>query len=153
MRWPWRLGCVCLVGASCAVHRGRAPLVSPVGTAPIELLGAFQDDYGINYRIDADAWHQGERTTYHVRTWHANERYLIARNASSNPSGADRWTRIDWMPLPGMAPYEWAYCLSAYEARTPAAAEATEVARRDAPRTGCNGFPFSRMKRIDARPR
>lgn len=57
------------------------------------------------------------------------------------------WTRIDWMPLPGMAPYGWAYCMSASAARNDEAAESTHVARRESPRSGCNGFPFSRMQR------
>jgi hypothetical protein len=58
-----------------------------------------------------------------------------------------RWTRIDWAPLSGMAPYTWAFCLSAYDAATADLAEAARTARRDNLRTGCNGFPFSRMKR------
>ncbi|CAN5907988.1 hypothetical protein BH11GEM2_BH11GEM2_35000 [soil metagenome] len=56
------------------------------------------------------------------------------------------WSRIDWIRLE-MAPYEWAFCLSAYAAPTQEAALATTTARRDAPRTGCNGHPFSRMRR------
>lgn len=74
--------------------------------------------------------------------------YLIARNDEGNPGDVGRWTRIDWAPLSGMAPYTWAFCLSAYDAATAGAAEATQTARRDNLRTGCGGFPFSRMKRV-----
>ncbi len=54
------------------------------------------------------------------------------------------------MPLAGMPPYEWAFCLSAYEASSAGEAEAAEIARREQPMTGCNGFPFSRMRRIQS---
>lgn len=74
-------------------------------------------------------------------------RYLIAWNDSSNATAPGLWTRIDWIPLSGMPPYAWAFCLSAYEAPSRAAAEATAIARPDTPRTGCNGYPFSRMRR------
>ena len=111
-------------------------------------MGAFEDDYGIAYRIGPDAWHQGERTTYLVTAWHPKEKYLVARNAPTNPSAPDRWTRIDWVQLVDMPPFTWAYCLSAYDSPTREAAETTMVARRASPRTGCNGFPFSRMKRV-----
>jgi hypothetical protein len=116
--------------------------------APPELLGAFQDDYRITYQISRDVWQQGSRTRYLVSAWHVDSQYLIARNADDNPSAPGRWTRIDWMRLEGMAPFTWAYCLSAYEAATRAEAEATRIAQRDTPRTGCNRFPFSRMQRM-----
>jgi hypothetical protein len=38
--------------------------------------------------------------------------------------------------------------LSAYQAPTADSAEATRIARPDTPRTGCNGYPFSRMQRV-----
>ena len=37
--------------------------------------------------------------------------------------------------------------LTAYEAPTADSAEATRTARPETPRTGCNGYPYSRMKR------
>ena len=47
-----------------------------------------------------------------------------------------------------MPPYKWAFCLSAWEAATQADAERADIARRDTPKTGCNGYPFSRMRRV-----
>ena len=55
------------------------------------------------------------------------------------------FTRIDWVRL-DMAPFTWAFCMTAYKATPADSAEATQPAKRDVPRTGCNGFPFSRMK-------
>ena len=72
---------------------------------------------------------------------------LIAQNDSANAYAPGLWTRIDWVRLDGMAPYTWAFCLTAYDAPTRAAAEATPPADRATPRTGCNGYPFSRMRR------
>jgi len=93
-------------------------------------------------------WTQLPHGRFNVIRWNAGGQYLIAQNDSANRSAPGRWTRIDWVLLPNMAPYEWAFCLSAYDAPTVAAAESTTVARRDTPRTGCNGFPFSRMRRL-----
>jgi len=141
---------VAVVASSCAMRSASAPGVSDGGGAPSSLLGTFQDDYGIEYRITPDRWQQGARTTYLVNAWYAGEQYLIARNAPSNPSAPNLWTRIDWIQLDGMPPYRWAYCLSAYDAPTRQAAHASLVAQRDRPKTGCNGFPFSRMKSINS---
>ena len=145
-----RIAAVVLV-AACRTPATPAPTASAAsGNAPSEVLGTFQDDYRITYQVSRDVWQQGSRTRYLVVTWHADSQYLIARNAPDNPSAPGRWTRIDWMRLDGMAPFTWAYCLSAYEAATREEAQATRIAQRDAPRTGCNRFPFSRMQRINA---
>lgn len=56
----------------------------------------------------------------------------------------------DWARLDGMAPYEWAFCFSAYNAPTAAAAESVSIARPEAPKTGCNGYPYTRMRAVTA---
>lgn len=112
------------------------------------ILGEFQDDYGSRFTITAGEWFQRPRARYHIVKWNAAAQYAIAQNDSSNPGQPRRWTRIDWMELAGMAPYQWAFCLTAYDAPTAAAAEATAPPRREIPKTGCNGFPFSRMRRL-----
>lgn len=38
---------------------------------------------------------------------------------------------------------------SAWDAKTQADAERADIARRDTPKTGCNGYPFSRMRRLE----
>ena len=122
----------------------RPPARADASTPPPMLLGDFSDDYGIGYRIDASEWWQRPDARYRVVAWHPEAQYLIARD------DAGLWTRIDWMPLPGMPPYEWAFCLSAWDMKTQAAAERSDIADRAAPKTGCNGFPFSRMRRAPA---
>jgi hypothetical protein len=111
------------------------------------LTGEFEDDYGITYSITSERWIQHPGSTYLITKWDAEEQYLIAQNGPDNPTSAGLWTRIDWMELEGMQPYAWAFCLSAYEAPTAEEAEQVQIADRGNPRTGCNGFPFSRMKR------
>lgn len=115
------------------------------------ILGQFEDDYGGSHSVSATTWTQGASTRYHVIRWVPHEQYLIAHNDSANRSDGGKWTRIDWLPLLGMPPYEWAFCFSAYNAPTPEAAESARMAQRETPRTGCNGFPFSRMKRAAGR--
>lgn len=128
--------------AACASTSSANP-----STAPAELLGEFLDDYGAQYRITNTEWTQLPRARFHILKWNVAGKYLIARNDSGNAIDAGLWTRIDWMDLPGMPPYQWGFCYSAYRAPSAAVAETVSVARRETPRTGCNRFPFSRMKR------
>ncbi len=122
-----------------------SPRARPAAPPPI-MLGAFEDDYRGRYTISATTWDHGTRSRYHIVRWDVPGQFLIARNDSANPGDKGRWTRIDWLPLGGMPPYTWAYCYSAYNAPSAAVAEAVSVAKRATPRTGCNGFPFSRMR-------
>jgi len=113
---------------------------------PSMLIGTFLDDYGIRHSVSDTVWVQHPDTRYHVVRWDTAGRYLIARNDLGNPADGGKWTRIDWTTFAEMAPYEWGFCLSAFDAPTREAAESTAVARRATPRTGCNGYPFSRMR-------
>ena len=88
---------ICL--ASCASHAPRE-----AATPPSMLLGDFVDDYGIGHRIDANEWLQRPDTRYRVVAWHTDAQHLIAQNDATNRSDAGRWTRIDWIALPGMPP-------------------------------------------------
>jgi hypothetical protein len=142
---PLRLtAAVLLVLAGCA-PRPTSRLAAP----PADLLGPFVDDYGNAYAITAETWTQLPHGRFHIVRRDDAAQTLVARNDTANTHAPGLWTRIDWVRLDGMAPYTWAYCLTAYEAPTQAAAEATPAADRAAPRTGCNGYPFSRMRRPD----
>lgn len=113
--------------------------------APSALLGEFRDDYGNSYEISPSLWVQLPHGRFHITEWYPEQRYLIAVNDSANSHAPGKWTRIDWAELRDMPPYEWAYCLSEYQAASREEAERSAVAVRDSLRTGCNGYPFSRM--------
>ena len=115
------------------------------GAAPSFMIGVYEDDYGIQYRIEENMWLQLPDTRYHIVKWDSDERYLLALNDSDNPTDGGLWTRIDWMSL-DMPPYEWAFCIGTYNAPSRIEAEGQAKANRETPRTGCNGYPFSRMK-------
>lgn len=136
---------ITLLLIGCASPR-RAPVPVPV---PM-VLGEFEDDYGGSYSISSEEWRHGSKARYRIAYWRPEQQYLIAQNDSGKPTERGLWSRVDWMPLPGMLPYTWGFCMTAYAAPTAAAAESTPAARREVPRTGCNGFPFSRMKRRPA---
>jgi hypothetical protein len=144
-----RYGCLALVLLAGCSH-GPPGRPGPAGTPDPLVLGEFTDDYGSRFTISPRLWLQHPRSRYHIVRWRPDSQYLIARNDPDNPSGGNLWTRIDWMRLPGMAPYAWGFCLSAYQAPNSAAAESSHVAHRETPRTGCNGHPFSRMKPVGA---
>jgi len=127
---------VLLASVAAAVQQGSHPLPR----------GKFVDDYGGAHEVTDSTWHQGRNAVYRIVKWDSAGRYVIAQNGESNPTAPGRWTRIDWITLDGMPPYTWAFCYSAYDAPTADSAEATSVARPGTPRTGCNGFPYSRLK-------
>lgn len=132
------------------VRRVRATQGAPLPPSPPPLLlGRFVDDYGNTFAISPTRFDQEPRGRFHIVEWNPREQFLIARNDSSNVSDAGRWTRIDWLLLPDMAPYTWGFCLTTYRSATREEARATEPPDRRAPRTGCNGYPFSRMRRAE----
>lgn len=113
---------------------------------PPELLGQFADDYGDVYQVSREQWLQSGNGRYRIVEWNSAQQYLIAQNDSANRTDAGRWTRIDWLSLQGMAPYGWGFCMTAWNAPSRDSARATAPAKRDIPRTGCGGFPFTRMR-------
>jgi len=51
------------------------------------------------------------------------------------------------MDFENMVPYTWGFCLTAYDAINKEAAENIATTDRKNPRQGCNGYPFSRMRK------
>lgn len=124
---------------------------SQVATAikpPDYMLGTFEDDYQVRYKITDTLWLQLSNTRYHIIKWNLEKKYIIAKNDAKNPGEGGLYTRIDYMTFDNMAPWKWGYCLTAYNAPTDATAEATAAADRANPMKGCGGYPFSRMKRV-----
>jgi hypothetical protein len=132
----------CPIATAC--HR---PQLAPASKPPALVLVHFRDDYGGEHAIPATGWLQHPHGRFRAVRWDATGRFLVARNDSANRSAPGKWTRIDWVPL-DMASYTWAFCFSAYDAPTRGIAETTSVAKPAAPRTGCNGHPYSRMQRL-----
>ncbi len=119
---------------------------------PNYTIGDFDDDYGSHHTISTSEWIQHPANRYRIVRWHYERNFLIAQNDSANPSAPGKWTRIDWVRLQGMAPYEWAFCFSSFDALSAQAAESVTVARPATPRTGCNGYPYTRMRRRSDNP-
>ncbi len=105
------------------------------------------DDYGIVYTITPSTWTQRPNARHHIAQWTPEARSLLAQNDAANPTDGVPSTRIDRTPPEGMAPYEWAFRLSVYDAPVPEAARVSGKVNPETPRTGCNGYPFSRMRR------
>lgn len=130
--------------------------ISQAQTSPVKLpdfaLGNFTDDYGITYTINDTLWIQHPNTKYHIIKWNPEKQYLIAKNDTGNKTDGNKYTRIDYMTFNGMEPWRWGFCLTAYKAETDAIAEQTAEADRQNPKKGCNGYPFSRMKKTEPKP-
>lgn len=114
---------------------------------PALFKGNFVDDYGIRYTVNDTMFTQLPRTKYHIIKWNVKDQYIVARNDNQNPGEGGLYTRIDYMQFSNMEPWKWGFCLSVYDAKTDIIAETTAKADRQNPMKGCNGFPFSRMKR------
>lgn len=113
--------------------------------APAALLGTWHDDYGATHQITDTLWIQGPNQ-FRIVHWDNAGRFLVARNAATNAGQAGRWSRIDVMRFEAMPPWRWGYCFSAWDAPSADSAARVAPADRSAPRTGCGGFPFTRMR-------
>lgn len=116
---------------------------------PEFLLGNFTDDYQIKYTITDSLWVQHPNARYHILKWDMEKQYLIVKNDAANQTGKNQYTHIDFMQFNDMQPYLWGFCLTKYNAETAQIAEETAAADRANPKKGCNGYPFSRMKRTN----
>lgn len=133
-----------LVSAACSARSPRATVVPT--DAPGALLGTFTDDYGSQYRITPERFEHLPRSVYLIAEWNVSERYFLAQNAAGNPTDGGLWTRVDWLEFSDQGPYGWGFCLTAYRAESREAARAVPAADRATARSGCNGFPFTRMR-------
>ncbi len=137
---------------SCAgAHTRGAPSSLP--------LGRFVDDYGSTHEITVDAWRQDGALQFSIRSMHASAQYFLAAEPPQRKAGeisprgdraretavAETWARVDWMLLDDPQ-WRWAYCITAYQQATADRAESDTSARRATPRTGCHGYPFTRMR-------
>lgn len=141
-----RLPCSALAALIAVIPIACSSLSNRSGSPEPIVIGQFIDDYNANHILSASEWRHGTRSRYHIVKWNAREQYFIAQNDSLNPGDGRLWSRVDWMRLDGMAPWTWAYCMSAFKAPTADSAESTRVVNRSTPRTGCSGFPFTRMR-------
>jgi len=116
---------------------------------PDLLIGDFQDDYNIEYHLSRESFTLKPESHFKILEWNIDKQHFIAQNDSSNNFDPNLFSRIDWVVLDDMNPYEWAFCLSAYNAPSVDSAKNVKVADRSMLKTGCNGYPFSRMKPID----
>ncbi len=117
-------------------------------STPQFMSGTFEDDYGIQYSVSDSLFILLPNDIYHIKKWDLGQQFLIAQNDSANSYDPGKWTRIDWIELENMSPFDWAFCLSVFNAETAMEAENSATVNPEIPRTGCNDFPFSRMKQI-----
>ncbi len=114
---------------------------------PEFVKGEFMDDYGIKYSINDTIWIQKPSMKFNIIKWNVEEQYVLAQNDAANKTEPGLYTRIDFIKFENMAPYEWGFCLSEYKAATLEDALNAKNVDRENPRKGCNGYPFSRMKK------
>ena len=141
---------VSLIIILCFINcKAPAAIVSkPSIQLPAAWKGDFTDDYDIRYTVSDSVWIQHPGTRYHILQYDSAGHFIVARNGAGNQSEPGLYTRIDVMSFENMEPYRWGFCLTTYDEKTMADAVAAKTADRMNPRKGCNGYPFSRMKRF-----
>lgn len=147
-----RIFLIAFVLAACASAKTKENKTSVTSSIarekiPADLLGDFVDDYDIHYTITDSVWTQHKNIRYHIIRWDTKAKYILARNDAQNRTEPGLYTRIDYMNFENMQPYFWGFCLTVYNAATDSSALAAAQADRANPKKGCNGYPFSRMKR------
>ncbi|MEM7414546.1 MAG: putative glycoside hydrolase [Gemmatimonadota bacterium] len=124
--------------------------IASLPAPPQWLVGEFEDDYGIRYSISKNSWVQGNETEYRVAQWDPERREVLVRS-SGDGEDAGAWARIDWVELEDDGSgFTWAFCYSAFDGDSEAAARAAPSADRIRPASGCGGYPFSRMRSLAA---
>ncbi|TAD87909.1 MAG: hypothetical protein EAY75_05760 [Bacteroidetes bacterium] len=131
----------------CGSLSGQAQQPVTSDTLPAVIKGHFIDDYGIRYHITDSVWMQLPNSKYHIISYNPSQKYILARNDDKNSTDAGLFTRIDVVEFDNMPPFLWGFCLAVYNATSLANAMDGEKTDRTQPKKGCNGFPFSRMKR------
>lgn len=117
---------------------------------PPFLVGRFVDDYGIRYTISEKEWLMEPNQRFEILEWNTEGQYALAKNHRDNGSDANRYSRIDFMLFgEEMKPFYWGFCFSAFNADSQSEARAVAIADRENPKTGCNGYPFSRMRKLN----
>lgn len=110
---------------------------------PIDITGAYIDDYDIPHTITTEGWTQGIEGMLSVTAFTAVDngaRFAIGQNAADHPFAADAWSRYDWTFADGRL---W-YCQPSFDAAdADAAAAAVQPDPSDPAVGGCGGFPWS----------
>ncbi len=119
-----------------------------ITSVPDYLSGTFEDDYGITYSISDSLFAMGDHTRIYIKEWNFEEQFFVGQNDSSNIYDPLLYSRVDWMEFENMNEFEWGFCMSAYNEPTLDSARVINTVNRETPRTGCSGYPFSRMKRL-----
>lgn len=124
------------------------PSQNETSSIPDFLLGSFEDDYGVSYSISDSLFVMEDHTRIHILEWNLKEQFFVGKNDSQNIYDPLFYSRIDWMEFEDMDDFKWGFCMSAYNEISLDSAKAVNSANRNTPRTGCGGYPFSRMKRV-----
>ena len=108
------------------------------------IFGDFTDDYGINYSISSKTWIQYPDYKLDILKIDSSEMYILGYNPSDST-----YTKIDYMQFENQSPFTWGFCYTTYDKKDQDEAVSENSADRSSPKSGCNGFPFSRMEPVE----
>ncbi len=115
------------------------------GQGPLEIIGAYADDFGTTHTITADLWTMdfgGDPATFDVLQYSNADDYLVAQNGAGNAFNPGLYSRFDWSSYQN----ELYFCQGTFDAASEAEAAAAESPDPSGPTAGgCGGFPWSRL--------
>ena len=137
------LFCFCGLLINCTLSKS---ISSTDLSLPNEFKGKFEDDYGIQYEITDSIFSLLPNDNFQILKWDDMNEYMIVKNDLKNTFAPGLYGKLDIIRLKNMAPYDWGYCFSAYDAKSSGNAKKTQSADKLNPKKGCNGYPFTRMR-------
>ena len=112
-------------------------------TAPLEIIGTWQDTELVFHEIDSEYWSiiiNGELDSLYIIDHYSNsEEYVIAQSFDIVDESAGLWSRFDWISYNDDL---W-YCHTTADAASAEEAEAMEPDETNPPAEGCGDGPWT----------
>ena len=114
-------------------------------TDPIEIIGDYDDNWGMSHSVTADSWVMdgyGSISTFWFTSWDNDADMVVAQNDKANEWSPGLFSRMDWTEQGG-ALY---FCQSVFDAASAEDAWTQPAADPSDPSsTGCGGYAWSQL--------
>ncbi len=123
-----------------------------LGTSNLILVGDWLDNFGMNHTISGETWFQSTDGfpeydyNFEISQFSNVEMWVSAQNDTDNPTGGDKWSRIDWTWYDAGSGLELWYCQTVYDADTENdALSAARADETDPSSGGCGASSWSKL--------
>lgn len=110
-----------------------------------DFSGDYEDDFGYTFSLNSYRWTNGSGSFFSISQYDEQLGWIVAQNDSSNSWSPNLWSKFD---LTSDTDGEMYFCQSTYDAMDEQTALDALSAATDNLTTGCNGFPWSKMRHV-----